>query len=112
MGAGGGVELIISARVLHIVYHQVFYVPQILHFEPSLDALSEQSDFTSSTKILSRVHPGGNPGVNFKSISHRCYLRHVAFVWKLTEEIIDLPQGCLQDGAPSLWTPSVYGLRL
>ena len=24
-------------------------------------------------------HPGGNPGANPKSISHRCYLREVAF---------------------------------
>jgi len=35
------------------VYRQVFQVPQILHFEPSLDALSLRSDVISSIKILS-----------------------------------------------------------
>jgi len=37
-----------------------------------------------------RYHPGGNPGENLKSISHRCYLE-VAFVWELTKETIVLP---------------------
>jgi len=35
---------------------------------------------------------------NFKSISHRCYLFEVAFVWELTKETIDLPLVCLQGG--------------
>ena len=43
-------------------------------------------------------HPGGNPGANLKSISHKCYLFEVAFVWELTEETIVLPLGCLQGG--------------
>ena len=43
-------------------------------------------------------HPGGNPVANLKSISYRCRLILVAFVWELTEEIIDLPLGCLQGG--------------
>ena len=30
-------------------------------------------------------HPGGNPGTNLKSISHRCHPILVAFVWELTE---------------------------
>ena len=25
------------------------------------------------------LYPGGNPGANIKSISHRCYLREIAF---------------------------------
>jgi len=29
--------------------------------------------------------PGGNPGVNLKSISHRCHPILVAFVWELTK---------------------------
>ena len=37
------------------------------------------------------VHPGGNPGANRKSISHRCHPILVAFVWELTAETIDLP---------------------
>ena len=43
-------------------------------------------------------HPGGNPGANLKSTSHRCHPILVAFVWELTEETIDLPLGCLQGG--------------
>ena len=31
-------------------------------------------------------HPGGNPGANLKSISHRCHPFLVAFVWKLTKK--------------------------
>ena len=44
------------------------------------------------------LHPGGNPGANLQSISHRCYLRKVAFESELTKETIDLPLGCLQGG--------------
>jgi len=47
---------------------------------------------------VQRFHPGGNPGANLKSISHRCYLFEVAFVWELTQETIVLPMGCLQGG--------------
>jgi len=48
-----------------------------------------------------RPHPGGNPGANLKSISHRCHLFEVAFVWELTKEPIHLPLGCLQGGVQS-----------
>ena len=40
------------------------------------------------------------PGVNLKSISHRCHPMLMAFVWELTNETIDLPLGCLQGGLP------------
>ena len=40
-------------------------------------------------------HPGGNPGANLKSISHRCHPILVEFVWELTQENIDLLLGCL-----------------
>ena len=30
------------------------------------------------------IHPAGNPRANLESISHRCYLREVAFEWELT----------------------------
>ena len=40
---------------------------------------------------LDPSHPGGNPGANLKSISHRCHTILVAFVWELTKETIDLP---------------------
>jgi len=39
------------------------------------------------------LHPGGNPGANLKSISHKCHLFEVAFVWELTKETIVLPLG-------------------
>jgi len=48
--------------------------------------------------LLAAIHPGGNPGANLKSISHRCHPILVAFVWELTKETIDLPLGCLQGG--------------
>ena len=43
-------------------------------------------------------HPGGNPGANLKSISHRCHPILVACVWELTKNTINLPLGCLQGG--------------
>ena len=46
----------------------------------------------------SRFHPGGNPGANLKSNSHKYYLEEVANVWELTKETIHLPLGCLQGG--------------
>ena len=41
-------------------------------------------------------HPGVELGANLKSISHRCHLFEVAFVWELTKETFHLPLGCLQ----------------
>ena len=41
-------------------------------------------------------HPVVELRANRKSISHRCHLFEVAFVWELTEETIHLPLGCLQ----------------
>ena len=49
-------------------------------------------------QLASPNRPGGNPGANLKSISHRCYLFEVAFVWELTKETVVLPLGCLQGG--------------
>jgi len=43
-------------------------------------------------------HPGVELRANLKSISHRCHLFEVAFVWELTKETIDLPLGCLKGG--------------
>jgi len=57
------------------------------------------------------LHPGGNPGANLKSTSHRCYLFEVAFVWELTKETIVLPLGCLQDGRPRGY-PRAFGCRV
>ena len=43
-------------------------------------------------------HPGVKLRANLKSISHKCHLFEVAFVWELTEDTIHLPLGCLQGG--------------
>ena len=59
---------------------------------------SRLTGFRSGTPCISRFHPGGHPGANLESISHRCYLFEIAFEWELTEETIVLPLGCLQDG--------------
>jgi len=48
------------------------------------------SDLARSVPLF---HPGGNPGANVKSISHRCHPILMAVVWELTEETIDLPLG-------------------
>ena len=61
---------------------------------------------------VNRSHPGGNPGANLKSISHRCYLILVAFVWELTKETIHLPLGCLQGGVwPDIASVEVHTRR-
>jgi len=58
--------------------------------------------------LLETHHPGGNPGANLMSISHRCYLFQVAFVWELTKETIVLPLGCLQGGCKM----QIEGMRM
>ena len=52
--------------------------------------------------LHSPIHPGVELGANLKSISHRCHLFEVAFVWELTKETIHLPLGCLQGGSSTL----------
>ena len=49
-------------------------------------------------KLAVQNHPGVELRANRKSISHRCHLFEVAFVWELTAETIHLPLGCLQGG--------------
>jgi len=43
-------------------------------------------------------YPGVELRANLKSISNRCPISEVAFVWELTKETIHLPLGCLQGG--------------
>ena len=45
-------------------------------------------------------HPGVKLRATLKSISHRCHLFEVAFVWQLIKETMHLPVGCFQDGPP------------
>ena len=56
------------------------------------------SERRSATSVCRCCHPGGNPGPNRKSNSHRCHPILVVFPWELTKETIDLPMGCLQVG--------------
>ena len=89
----------------------VIFVGQIVfNLNTTPDAILRNTDTSVKPHTKSGLlHPGGNPGPNLKSISHRCYLREVAFVWELTKETIVLPLGCLQGGpAPvqGLHTPS------
>ena len=60
--------------------------------------------------VLSHTHPGGNPGATLKSISHRCHLFEVVFVWELTEETRHLLLGCLQGG--KVFSKSFYRIEL
>jgi len=53
------------------------------------------------------THPGVELRANLKSISHRCYLFEVAFVWELTEETIHLPMGCFQGGLRRQSSPEI-----
>ena len=48
--------------------------------------------------------PGVELRANFMSISHRCNLFQVAFVWELTQETICLPLDCLQGGQVRYFT--------
>ena len=48
---------------------------------------------TADTPSRSAHHPGGNPGANLKSISHRCQPILVAFEFKLTKETNQFAHG-------------------
>jgi len=81
-----------ASEPLHISVKQFYPQLKTLH-------VHEQKETLPALQVLpSQSHPGGNPGANLKSISHRCYLFEVAFVWELTKETIVLPLGCLQGG--------------
>jgi len=80
---------------------------QVIRFGASNE---DRGQIQALSAVCSRdPHPGGNPGANLKSISHRCHPILVAFVWELTKETIYLPLGCLQGGAsqPSRWHKSL-----
>ena len=47
---------------------------------------SSQSASHATSSSHPRYHPGGNPGANLKSISHRCHTILVACVWELTKK--------------------------
>ena len=53
------------------------------------DTFTQERWSTPFTSLRLDYRPGGNPGANLKSISHKCYLVEVVFVWGLTKETID-----------------------
>jgi len=62
--------------------------------------MDDRSRWPARPRILrGRPRPGGNPGANLESISHKYYLRQVAFRWELMKETIYLTLGCLQAGS-------------
>jgi len=64
------------------------------------------------SEMAGRLHPGVELRANLKSISHRCHLEEVAFVWELTKETIHLPLGRLQGGfrnGGATWRTRVCG---
>ena len=65
-----------------------------------LSEVTSRPPWTCSTPRASTrsLHPGVELRANRKSISHRCHLFEVAFVWELTKETIYLPLGCIQGG--------------
>ena len=66
---------------------------------PFSDAREPASDIRGPVSTsIDAPHPGEEMRANLKSISHRCHLFEVAFVWELTKETIHLPLGCLQGG--------------
>ena len=62
------------------------------------------------TKFKHQPHPGGKPGADLESTSHRCYFREVVFEWELTKETIHLPLDCLQGGRG--WLEERVGRRI
>ena len=65
---------------------------------PSNRGLSFQADLAPSLGELGTHQPGVELGGNLESMSHRCQVEEVVFVWELINETIHLPLGCLQGG--------------
>ena len=72
--------------------------PHASAFPSSLPPAASSPPRQQLLRSCAPLHPGGNPGANLRSISHRCHPMLVAFVWELAVETIDLPLGCLQGG--------------
>ena len=60
---------------------------------------TQMQAFMPQVSLSLSLYPGGNPRANLRSMSHRCCLFEVAFVWDLTKETIVFPLGCLQGGS-------------
>ena len=76
--------------------------PFCRHVLPKVDKLCSKLTFGIPPRRAlsgSPPHPGVELRANLKSISHRCRLFEVAFVWELTKQTILLPLGCLQGGS-------------
>ena len=62
--------------------------------------LKQAASASSRMLAVAGPHPGVELRANLKSISNRCHLFEVAFVWEMTHETINLPMGCLFGGVP------------
>ena len=69
----------------------------------SVFCVSLASSLWSQLCIRRCVHPGVVLRANLKSISHRCYLREIAFEEELNKETIYLSLGCLEGGSAHVW---------
>ena len=84
--------------------------------DPSRSATVSRRARSPASTLTALRQPGVELRANLKSISHRCQLFEVAFVWELTKETIHLPLGCLKGGfqahtpAPDDQVPSFFSL--
>ena len=72
-----------------------------VNFTDSTTQLLHESSPSKEMCLMHLVrgsHPGVELRANLESISKRCYLFEVAFVWELSEETIHLPLIRLQGG--------------
>ena len=82
------VYICVSARAYTDIYTHMIYV-----------YIHNKTDIGLLLTVNPQVHSGVNLRANLRSISPRCHLLEVAFVWELTKEIIYLPLDCLQGGS-------------
>ena len=83
-----------SAESLHISAKELF----LRHTPPDL-CKKPQTPIARHGRLFSNPRPGVELRANLKSISHRCHLFEVVFVWMVAKETIHLPLGCLKGGA-------------
>jgi len=83
---------------------QILYGTGSFTIEGDADPLapSHSGSVEAGTVTASVTHPGVESRANRRSISHRYHLFEVALVWDLTQEIINLPLGCLQGGGSNI----------
>ena len=91
--------LSIYLSIYQSIYLYVCICLSILRTVPSSSCPTQDSRPGLASSALCCLHPGAKVRANIKSISNRCNLFEVAFVWKLTKASIQLPLCCLQGGS-------------